>query len=305
MAGSSPTGRALSAAIVSVADAEIKRLSKDIDGHGVAKCVQRGLLELAKIPKGGIPDYDDPWVVLLYLWYWPGHFNMCLALLEEAMSGLKPESKVHLVDFGSGPLTAQFAAHVAALRVSKRIEMAVDSFDTSSAMIEFGKAIWNNYRKSPSSIWKQQRTSNKFNELKKRIAEHPPWDSDQNEEHWLSAFHVFYEKAADTVRSDLDALHQIFDTTCYLASSHNYNSNLVGHMSPVLNSKAQPIEEPSRKVFDDTTQLTVWRRDLWESIGKHQKCCALHPKVEPYLYGQVPDWPRYPIALIWNAEGRP
>ncbi len=125
-----------------VADEEVERLRKGLTTSETGKRIEHALSELRKLQRGESPDYDDEWVVLLYLtWYWVRQFNLCHEIFKEAMAGLSPGDRLHVVDFGSGPLTAQFAALLASDRFGS-MRVFFDSFDNSKAMLGIGNRMW-------------------------------------------------------------------------------------------------------------------------------------------------------------------
>ena len=219
----------LSHVIEKVADEEVERLSKGLTAHETGKRIERALSELRKLQKGESPDYDDEWVALLYLtWYWVRQFNLCHELVKDAMTDLSPRDRLHVVDFGSGPLTAQFAALLASSGSLRGISVYFDSFDKSKAMLGIGKRMWQHafvgvsggsaLTERPSN-WKGQRTGVSLTGLKSRIGTYRPWKDGSDPHRLLTAFHVFYGSTQDRVRSDLATLKEVFQPHTYIATT--------------------------------------------------------------------------------------
>ena len=254
--------------IEKVADEEVERLCKGAHRSETGKRIEHALSELRKLQKGESPDYDDEWVVLLYLtWYWIRQFNLCHELFKEAMADLSPGDRLHVVDFGSGPLTAQFAALLAFGGSGARVFF--DSFDNSKAMLGIGNRIWKHvFRRinatETASHWKGQRTGDSLIGLKLRIGKYPPWEDGSGHRRILTAFHVFYESTQEHVRRDLATLKEVFRPDMYIATTTGKGDVMarVSPFGPVFS--VHPKKRPPQNLLLPSDRIREWRRVLSE-----------------------------------------
>lgn len=286
----------LSHVIEKVADEEFERLSTGLTKRERASCIEHALSELHKLQKGESPDYDDEWVALLYLtWYWIRQFNLCHEIFKDAMADLppgNPGNRLHVVDFGSGPLTAQFAALLAFGNSVRGVGVYFDSFDKSEAMLGIGKKMWKcafvgrsggSTSTERSSNWKGQRTGVSLIGLKSRIGMYRPWKDGSDSRRLLTAFHVFYGSTQERVRSDLATLKETFQPHMYIATTTS-KSEVMARVSPFGPASVHPKNRPGR-ILLSSERITTWRRRRLLSDG-----LDLGNSAERNLKRRVPMW---------------
>ena len=86
------------------------------------------------------PDYDDPWVALLYLtWYQPSQVNLAYTLSRRILGATNPflSGSLQIVDYGCGALAMLFGLALAAAETHQKDrphpKITVDLIDESTA----------------------------------------------------------------------------------------------------------------------------------------------------------------------------
>lgn len=298
----------LSHVIEKVADEEFERLSKGLTAREAGTRIEHALSELRKLQKGESPDYDDEWVALLYLtWYWVRQFNLCREIFKYVMADLSPGNRLHVVDFGSGPLTAQFAALLAFGDSVRGVSVYFDSFDKSTAMLSIGRKMWKcafgggsggSALTEQSLNWKGQRTGISLTGLKSRIGTYRPWKDGSDPRRLLTAFHVFYGSTQERVRSDLVTLKEVFQPHTYIATTTS-KSDVMARVSPFGPASVHSKNRPGR-ILLSSERITTWRRILSDGLD-------LGNSAKRDLKRPVPVWDsnRPPEVLMTPGATRP
>ena len=291
--------RALSDAIVTVAEDELARLSPGLDEDKRAKAIESALKGLKSLQSGRMPDYENEWVALFYItWYQPAQINLAYSMINTMAKRRDPEDavltdsgKLHVVDFGCGALAMQFAVALAAadaLQKGDRLaSIRIDSMDTSQAMIHIGHKVWEHFKM-------EVRKSAELASLNEALEVVRPTTSvrlshaapTRGAESWLSALHTVYPTNVESVK---DWLAKIVSRTKpdvgFITTHGSSERQLVRTVSPFMNGDSSDVIP---EFEGELRGITKWRRDLG-----HQ---------HNYLKGRV-TWEWRPAAsLIYTRQ---
>ena len=146
--------KALDSSIAHVASTEFDRLSTEAgDGQTVAKKIHEALRSLQNLrdfqDKNRKPNYDDPWVALLYLtWYQPAQVNLAYTLGRKILEDTRPflSGSLQVVDFGCGTLAMLFGLALSAAETHRKDhahpQISIDLIDQSNDMRRIGLNMW-------------------------------------------------------------------------------------------------------------------------------------------------------------------
>ena len=276
---------ALSSALVDVGTRQFDRLRAGMSTEQAAKRVDDALEQLQGLQAGAMPDYDDPWVALLYvLWYQPSQINLAYSTISNALDDTR--RRVQIVDFGAGALAAQFGAALHLLEAERDVAVSVQSIDPSRAMIEIGEEIWQSFveavrdqdvgmYESCKSIEGAVVTANDV--TRKRRAYQ-----------MLSAFHVVYKENKAAVAEALGDLRVRLRPDVKITTTHRR----VGWMASEVAGPTGPPVETGPKFTGDLPRVTELRKEIWRSIGRPSTISA------GYLNNAVSwDWPKAAIFI--------
>ena len=228
--------KALARALVKVAEDEYQRLSKELNGDRVeiAKAVEKALRELRELWGNKMPCYNDDWVPLLYsTWYQPSHVNLAYSMIEQRREddALTKTGRLHVVDFGCGPLAMQFGVALAvadALQRGERIDsIRVDLVDSSRGMIDMGRKIWCQFKEEIREDRQLAPLIDACSLVKSKMLEDiERTDVCEGEDRWISAIHAVYEENKCEVETDLNKLGYRMNPDVGFVTSHIRNSSL-------------------------------------------------------------------------------
>ena len=285
---------AIDRAIRNVADVEFRRLATEMDPGVWYQYVHAALDSFQNLQQGTQPDYDDDWVALFYLtWYQASHINLARLLIERLNqraenNGLISNNarSLHVVDFGCGALSMQFAvawAAAEALENGVNVEsIRVESYDTALPMIRLGIQLWKEFKLEISRDTRLRKLSCVSEEvIKTRYAkpkpgllfEHPRPDA----ERWLSALHTVYGDNLKEVKEGLCRSAKELNPTNSIMSCHDNNNarSLLGRASPFDTNNCDGVEGTiTSQTEDSLPEVTLWRRSLngyLESAGSVAK----------------------------------
>ncbi len=282
--------------ITTVSDREFKRLAHGLTINEKTEKVRDALESLEKLQIDEMPDYHDEWVALFYHWYQPAQINLAYSMIKSMINstGILNE-KLHIVDFGCGSLAMQFgvALAVADMRNKKSItEIRIDSIDTSQAMIDIGKEMWELF----TTLY-NQKLYNHLGPVCEIIK--PKYDIERvesarsSDHRWISAIHSVYDGNKDPVRQSLKNLINRFSPQVGFVSTHDSKESL---LSEVLPFYFDPDEKnPSPQFNGKLTKITQWRQKLNKTFSKPH----------PYLNKPVTwEWPSASIRHFYFSDYR-
>ena len=264
---------ALDDVITTVSEQKFNRLASGLNNNQITKKVLDALESLEKLQTDEMPDYHDKWVALFYHWYQPSQINLAYSMIKSIINSTDIlNEKLHIVDFGCGSLAMQFgvALAVADMRNKKSItEIRIDSIDTSQAMINIGREMWEQFKPRVS------RYPNLYNacEIIK-----PNYYRDigqvelaQSNDRWISAIHPVYEANKPDVKQSLDSLRKRLDPDVCFVSTHFFKKDLLSEVWPFYLDFPK-IEKPPLSQFNgELTQITRWRRKLNNTLSKSHR----------------------------------
>ena len=262
-----------------------------------------GLLEALRLLRQGIPpDYHDPWVALFYaLWYQPGQIQLArqsiAKLIEEREIGslISKDCRSHrVIDFGCGTLAMLFEVAIAASEAAEKRNFVspifVDAFDPSSAMLEIGKTLWQQFKIETERDARLSSFSVVTNFVESRYSTEGnlSLEEESQEERWLSGIHAVYSTNMDKIKEHLTALVESVNPCLALMTSHAHPD------SAKRLEQVSPFEQHcfnchdavlSPQMHTSLVNITLWRRMLnSQMINGHD-----------YLNGEV-NW-AFPSAM--------
>ena len=219
--------QALDASIHHVASLEFRRLSAEADdSRTVAKDVCGALRSLQRLrnfqDNDRKPNYDDPWVALLYLtWYQPAQVNLAYTLSRRVLGSTNPFliGNLQVVDYGCGALAMLFGLTLATAETYKEDRLhpkiTVDLIDESTHMRRVGVDVWLRFVKEINDAEKYPNLG-ALRQVAKVVKTSARLDAPTR---WLTALHVAYKENAYAVKSDLDLVVQDWKPDVVLVTS--------------------------------------------------------------------------------------
>ena len=257
--------------ITTVSEQEFNRLASGLTINEKTENVRDALESLGKLQKGEMSDYHDEWVALFYHWYQPAHINLAYSMIKSIINSTEKE-KLYIVDFGCGSLAMQFGVALAvADTINKKsiTEIRIDSIDTSQAMIEIGKKMWEEFTRykcfhpACEIITPEYHNDIRRVELAQSgdywISDH--WISDHwISDCWISAIHPVYDENKDDIKQSLKSLRDILDPDVCFVSTHHSKKSLLSEVWPFVND---PLINDLHPQFNgELTKITQWRQKL-------------------------------------------
>ncbi len=256
--------------ITTISEQEFNRLASGLTINEKTEKVRDALESLEKLQTDEMPDYDNKWVVLFYHWYQPSQINLAYSMIKSIINSTDIlNEKLQIVDFGCGSLAMQFGVALAvADMINKRpiTEIRIDSIDTSQAMIDIGKEMWELFTKLYN-----QKLYNHLGPVCEIIK--PNYYKDigkvelaQSSDRWISAIHVVYDENKDDVKQSLKSLRNRFYPHVCFVSSHESKKSLLKEVWP-FSSKPRKTEL-SLQFNGELTKITEWRRNLNKTLSQ-------------------------------------
>lgn len=256
--------------ITTISEQVFNRLASGLTINEKTEKVRDALESLEKLQGDGIPDYHDEWVALFYHWYQPSQINLAYSMIKSIINSTDIlNEKLHIVDFGCGSLAMQFgvALAVADLINKKPItEIRIDSIDTSQAMINIGREMWELFTKLYN-----QKLYNHLGPVCEIIK--PNYYKDigqvefaQNSDRWISAIHAVYDENKDDIKQSLKSLRNRFYPHVCFVSTHESKKSLLKEVWP-FSSKPRKTEL-SLQFNGELTKITEWRRNLNKTLSQ-------------------------------------
>ena len=261
--------------ITTVSEQEFNRLASDLNTNQITQKVFDALESLGKLQKGEMSDYHDEWVALFYSWYQPSQINLAYSMIQSIINSTDIlNEKLHIVDFGCGSLAMQFgvALAVADTIITKNkksiTEIRIDSIDTSRAMINIGKEMWELFTKLYN-----QKLYNHLGPVCEIIKPNYYKDIGQAElaqssdrDRWISAIHAVYDENKDDIKQSLKSLRNRFYPHVCFVSTHDSKKSLLKEVWP-FSSKPRKTEL-SLQFNGELTKITEWRRNLNKTLSQ-------------------------------------
>ena len=211
---------ALDRTIVRVANTELKRLSYGMSRSQRNEKIQHTLEAFRLLQQGVPPDYHDPWVALFYaLWYQPGQIQLARLMIDKLREQRGTKSLIshdhrglRLVDFGCGTLAMQFAVSISASDIAEDgtflAPIYIDSYDDSSAMMEIGKTLWEQFRIESERDSRLSALSVISHLIESRYSTgmYLSLSDELAEERWLSGIHTVYSTNVQKIKDHLTLL---------------------------------------------------------------------------------------------------
>lgn len=264
--------RTLDHVITSVSEQEFKRLASGLNINEKTDKVRDALESLKKLQNGEMSDYHDEWVALFYHWYQPSQINLAYSMIKSIINSTDIlNEKLHIVDFGCGSLAMQFGVALAvADTINKRpiTEIRIDSIDTSQAMINIGREMWERFKPRAS---RYPNLYNAYEIIKpKYYSDIEQVELAKNSDCWISAIHPVYDENKDDVKQSLKSLRNRLDPDMCFVSTHYSKGDLLSEVWPFYNplgldAKTVP---PSLQFNGKLTKITEWRRKLNKTLLK-------------------------------------
>ena len=258
---------ALDDVITTVSEQEFNRLASGLNNNQITERVLDALESLEKLQTGGMPDYDNKWVALFYHWYQPSQINLAYSMIKSIINSTDIlNEKLHIVDFGCGSLAMQFGVALALsdLRNKKSItEIRIDSIDTSQAMINIGRKMWELF-------------TNRYNHLGP-VCEiiKPNYYRDigrvelaQISDRWISAIHPVYDGNKCDVKQSLESLRKRLEPDVCFVSTHSFKKDLLSDVWPFYLDFPKIEKLPLSQFKGTLTEITEWRRKLNKTLLK-------------------------------------
>lgn len=283
----------LDRAIACTAGAEFNRLRQGLQAETVAVRIHRAMVELEKLRRLRMPDYQDAWVIPLYAsWYQPRQVNLAYSLIRRIMSQQNGRltrnaaGNLCVLDFGCGASATQFGLTLAvadAIQDRQTIgRVEVYGVDTSQPMIDMGERLWEAWGEEIASegvlrdAYKTVESGNTSDVAYFTPLETLRADSDR----WLVALHTAYKSNRSEVREHLRRIDDAFNPRVGFVTSHVSNRLNVRRISPF--DDAKPIVRPAGKLYIDCDETTELRRGISYEFHGH-----LPEKDFNYLGNQV------------------
>ena len=276
---------ALDDIITTVSEQVFNLLASGLTINEKTENVLDALKSLDVLQHGGMPNYDNKWVALFYHWYQPSQINLAYSMIKSIMNSTDIlNEKLHIVDFGCGSLAMQFgvALAVADMKNKRSItEIRIDSIDTSQAMIDIGKKMWELF-------------TNRYNHLGP-VCEiiKPNYYSNirqvelaQSSDRWISAIHSVYDGNKADVKQSLKSLvDRLLPDTCFV-STNSSKESLLSEVWPLASTNSKNIA-PQPQFNGKLTKITDWRRKLNNTLSQSHG----------YLYSPV-TWEWRPATIL-------
>lgn len=256
--------------ITTISEQEFNRLASGLTINEKTEKVRDALESLEKLQTDEMPDYDNKWVVLFYYWYQPSQINLAYSMIKSIINSTDIlNEKLQIVDFGCGSLAMQFGVALAvADMINKRpiTEIRIDSIDTSQAMIDIGKEMWELFTKLYN-----QKLYNHLGPVCEIIK--PNYYKDigqvelaQSSDRWISAIHAVYDENKDDIKQSLKSLRNRFYPHVCFVSTHESKKSLLKEVWP-FSSKPRKTEL-SLQFNGELTKITEWRRNLNKTLSQ-------------------------------------
>lgn len=242
--------KALDEAIAEVAEAEFKRLSKQLPRRRRGARLSQAIRSMGRaLRSNGTPSYDD-WESLYYITrFLPRQINLAYSSLQRTYpNGVR--TGLRMVDVGCGPLAAQFAVAalvaegVAALPGGAVPRVAVAGIDPGGSMRALGSRLWCAFRGRVEesgiddhvmkAVSGSSETFASFPEFKRSewILRNLPVAEDATEiDCWLTAFHAVYRDGLEELTRTLDDVWDVYEVRGYeprgLATTHESKKRLL------------------------------------------------------------------------------
>ena len=278
----------LDRAITDVANQEYRRLLEGASPPDLGEKVRLALNSFGGLRGGRPPDYQDPWVALLYLtWFQAGQIQLAykhIRLMNEkrSLSGLTLNNKTPLrvLDFGCGAMAMRFAlAWMAAEVLESGRSIPVIYFygiDPSRYMTSLGERLWERTTEEIEGKPGLKRFSASMKAVQFR-SDLAALSHRQNlrDERWLSAVHVLYKTNVPYVKDELSLLLKQFAPDVGLLTSHDdpESRSRLDSVSPFEDSEydASGFELRSESELD-LPEVTNWRKELNAQISPTHRC---------------------------------
>ena len=263
--------KALDNSLTTVAMWEYNHLAHSADISNKVRSALNSLGELSK-PFGKIPNYDE-WDSLFYHWYQPSQINLAYSVIK---STAEVSDKLRVVDFGCGALAMQFGVALATADSLEQMqpisEIRINSLDTSQAMVEMGRKIWEQFKIEVSRDSKLRylslacETINAQAILTNTSMVAMNADPDEQSKCWVSAFHTVYDESKDNVQSWLKSIvDRLNPDICFATTrSSKTKSELLEDVWGFMNYDEYHLPPLTIKPqFRGTLpEITQWRRNL-------------------------------------------
>ena len=233
---------------------------------------------------GKPPDYEDPWVALLYLtWFQAGQIQLAYQHIklmneERGVNGLTLNNKtpLRILDFGCGTMAMRFAlAWVASEILEHRRSIPViyfHGFDPSRSMATLGERLWVRLKEEIDEKPDLERFATsmkavKFcSDLTELLSRHG-----QRDERWLSAVHVVYKCNLPSVKDGLFQFLSQFAPDVGLLTSHDDSESRsrLDSVSPFERREYDASGFELRSGVELTLpRVTDWRKELNAQISQ-------------------------------------
>ena len=236
---------ALDYAIARVAEREFAKLCTGLQNEEAATRVAGACLELKKLQRsdGEPPDYDNPWVALLYiLWYQPGQTYLAYKIMCQ-MANYRVSPLLHVVDIGCGAIATEIALRIATATGGVGVagiplqQSVVHSIDRSSEMIRLGAQIADELCSNPAVAALHDHQICRRNVVDLNLANLGARGS--NEDWWLTALHAVYDNNVQEIRSQVAEISDRVSPVRGIATTHSSKSYLLSEACGLGASQAQ------------------------------------------------------------------
>ena len=216
--------KVLDCVLAEVIREKYQELKDGLNGGNVKEHVDGARESLDRLKQGGIPDYHDDWVALLYLIrYQPRQVNLVYAVLKRSAprSGSAP---LCLIDIGCGAWAVPIAVTILAAEnhpAFRERRFIYHGIEPSAPMWELGEELWLRFG---IAVEKQRLTeiAGVFNKnvdeglvIERRFPSLDNYRTDVMQlanktktpfrESWLLAVHALYEESKNDIKEFLDA----------------------------------------------------------------------------------------------------
>lgn len=305
---------ALDRAIETVADREFDRLWKATPLSEIGKRVEGALMSLRRLSQGLMPTYDE-WDTLFYCtWYQPAQVNLVYSIAQTMLYQRTPMaraepaqsvSRLRVVDFGCGALATQLGLALAWADARERgarlASVHIDLIDQSPAMMNLGRAIWEEFRQNVSRDPHLRVLAGICDVLDATFHISPQTleEPADGEICWLSAFHTVYPQNQAEVKSQLAYIVSRVDPDIGIITTHSAKRQLAADVSPF---NPRLYEESGSYGFapqlsGSVHRTTGWREGIMASIDTMRYDGVLDDNFD---WGLVENYLSRGVSWMWR-----
>ena len=236
-----------------------------------------------RLGDGHRPDYNLWDAVIYSLWYQPCHINMAYGLVSWLSSfsarshALDTRGKdIDIVDFGAGSWATQFGIVLAGADILERggtiPKIMFHSLDTSSAMLNVGERIWDQFVANAlrsddlkNVVEVAQNVASTKISIKPNLNLEAILDINPQNEKWLSALHVVYDDTLDDLRISLAAIADLVKPSICLMSANSGKRDELWRCAPFHKNQNEAKFFNERWNRDELLCLRHW----YKRRGEH------------------------------------